>query len=69
MVSPAVTRPLPSLSTTPPACLSTLSPGSCEVGVLVVSGAEVTAGPVGGVPDAVAVLSTEPPSTSAWMTV
>jgi hypothetical protein len=32
-------------------------------------GAEVTAGPVGGVPDAVAVFVIEPASTSAWVTV
>jgi hypothetical protein len=34
-----------------------------------VDGSEVTAGPVGGVPDAVAVLVIEPASTSACVTV
>ncbi|GAA3026254.1 hypothetical protein GCM10017559_60190 [Streptosporangium longisporum] len=32
-----------------------------------VEGSEVTAGPVGGVPVAVAVLTTVPASTSAWV--
>ena len=40
-----------------------------EVGVVVESGGDVIAGPVGGLPEAVAVLSTEPASTSAWVIV
>jgi hypothetical protein len=39
----------------------------CAVTVAV-DGADVTAGPVGGVPDAVAVLVIEPASMSAWVT-
>ncbi len=38
-----------------------------EVGVDVESGVEVTSAPVGGVPDAVAVLATEPWFTSSWV--
>ncbi len=64
MVSPASTRPLVSTSTGVAACLSSVSDVTVDVGVLVESGAEVATGPVGGVPEAVAVLATEPASTS-----
>ena len=38
-----------------------------SMGVLVLSGGDVTAGPVGGVPVAVAVLSATPASASGWV--
>jgi hypothetical protein len=49
--------------------LSRLSVATVDVGVEVESGVEFTAGPVGGVPRALAVLVTEPESTSAWVIV
>ena len=67
MVSPASTRPEPSASTGVPACLSSVRVATVLVGVLVVSvvgGTEVPSGPVAV---AVAVLSTVPASTSAWV--
>jgi len=48
--------------------LSSVMPGDAAIVVLVVSPA-VTGAPVGGVPDAVALLSTCPASTSAWVSV
>ena len=52
-------------STIAPADLSMVMPGSSSAsGVEVESGGDTTGGPVGGVPVAVAVLSTEPASTS-----
>ena len=48
-----------------PAVLSIVSVELCVIDVLVVSGGEVTAGPVGGVPVAVALLFTTPASMSA----
>src|SRR5690349_20593022 len=48
--------------------LTRVSPGVSGVGVVVVDGGVTTGGPVGGVPDAVAELSTDPASTSAWVT-
>ena len=60
-----VTAPLPDGV---PACLSSAMVLVCVIGVLVES-VEVTAAPVGGVPDAVAVLLTTPASTSAWVSV
>ena len=42
---------------------------SPDVGVDVESGVEVIAAPVGGVPEAVAVLLTAPAFTSAWVSV
>ncbi len=68
MVSPASTRPSASTSSGVPAALSTVRVAMVEVGVLVLSGSDSAAGPVGGVPDAVAVLSTDPLLTSAWVT-
>ena len=67
MVSPASTRPLPSTSTGVPACLSRVRVATSLVGVLVLSGPAVTASPFGAVAVAVAVLSTVPASTSAWV--
>ena len=52
-----------------PAVLSTLSDAVAVIGVFVVSGGEVTAGPVGGVPVTVALLFTSPASTSACVIV
>ena len=70
MVSPASTRPLPLTSTGGAGLLvEAISVAVRVVGVVVVSVAEVTAGPVGGVPVAVAVLLTEPAFTSAWVIV
>jgi hypothetical protein len=51
-----------------PACLSRVIVAVRVIGVEVVSVA-VTAAPVGGVPDTVALLLTTPASTSAWVTV
>ena len=51
-----------------PACLSTVIDGAAGTGVVIESVA-VTAAPVGGVPVAVAVLATEPASTSACVSV
>ena len=51
-----------------PACLSTEIDGEALTTVVGESVA-VTAGPVGGVPEAVAVLGTDPASTSAWVSV
>ena len=50
-----------------PADLSRLRLAAVDVGVLVESGVLWTAAPVGGVPLAWAVLSTEPEFTSAWV--
>ena len=69
MVSPASTRPLPSTSTGVPARLSRLRVATVLVGVLVVSVTGATAVPSGSVAVAVAVLSTVPASTSAWVIV
>ena len=69
MVSPASTRPDPSTSTGWPACLSSVSVATSLVAVLVESGPVATASPFGAVAEAVAVLSTVPASTSAWVIV
>ena len=66
-VSPASTRPLPFASTAWPACLSSVRVATVLVGVLVVSVAGRTGVPSGPVAVAVAVLSTVPASTSAWV--
>ena len=52
-----------------PAVLTIVRPGAEAIGVLVVSGGEVTDGPVGGVPVAVALLFTTPAFTSACVIV
>ena len=67
MVSPASTRLLPSVSTGVPACLSRVRVATVLVGVLVVSVAGRTGAPSGPLAVAVAVLSTVPASTSAWV--
>ena len=71
MVSPGFPMiPSPLASTIAPADLSMTSLGSGSAsGVEVESGGDTTGGPVGGVPEAVAVLSTEPASTSACLIV
>jgi sortase (surface protein transpeptidase) len=69
IVSPASTRPLPLRSAGVPATLSRVNVALVSVGVDVESGAESIAGPVGGVPVAVAVLSTDPPFTSALLRI
>ena len=51
-----------------PACLSS-EIALVWVIVVLVESVAVTGAPVGGVPAAVAVLSTEPASTSAWVSV
>ena len=68
-MSPASVRPSPLASTGAAADLSRVSAATLVVGVLVLSAGETTAAPVGPVPAAVAVLSTEPRSTSAWLIV
>ena len=68
-MSPASTRPLPFTSAGVPAVLSRVIVASVDVGVDVLDGIEVTVPPPGFVPFAVAVLSTEPASTSAWVIV
>ncbi len=52
-----------------PAVLSIVKLALEVIGVVVVSGGEVIAGPLGGVPPAVALLLTVPASTSAWVIV
>ena len=52
-----------------PAVLSMVNDGVEAIGVFVVSGGEVIAAPVGGVPLAVALLFTVPAFTSAWVIV
>ena len=70
MVSPASVTPLPLASTGVPAVLTRVSAGAAGVtGVLVVDGALVTSVPPGGVPVAVALLSTLPAVTSAAVMV
>ena len=69
MVSPASTRPDPLTSTGWPACLSSVSVATSLVGVVVLSGPVAAASPFGVVAEAVAVLSTVPRSTSAWVIV
>ena len=51
-----------------PACLSNVMPGE-DVIVEVAVSVEVTGGPDGGTADSVAVLTTCPASTSAWVSV
>ncbi len=51
------------------AVLAIVSAGSGVAVTVVVEGGDVGGGPDGGVPVAVAVLVTEPASTSAWVTV
>src|SRR6266702_5591966 len=50
------------------AVLTTVSAGDCVTVTIAVDGGEVTGGPVGGVPDAVAVSFTDPLSRSACVT-
>ncbi|MEO3814738.1 hypothetical protein ABGB17_37565 [Sphaerisporangium sp. B11E5] len=50
------------------AVFSSDRPGAGVPVIVTVEGADVTAGPVGGVPDAVAVLTIEPASMSACVT-
>ncbi len=69
MVSPASVRPLPLTSVGVRARLSRLRPVLVLVRVEVLSGAEVAVPPSGPVPVAVAVLSTDPAFTSAWVMV
>src|SRR6185312_2117740 len=70
MVSPASVMPLPLTSTGVPAVLTRVSDAAGAVtGVLVVDGALVTSVPPGGVPVAVALLSTLPAATSAAVMV
>ncbi|MEU8385213.1 hypothetical protein [Streptosporangium sp. NPDC048865] len=47
------------------AVFSSARPGAGTVATIAVEGADVTAGPVGGVPDALAVFMIVPASTSA----
>ncbi|MDT4934160.1 MAG: putative transport system ATP-binding protein [Pseudonocardiales bacterium] len=63
MVSPAA------LTVAGLAVLTTVSAGDCATVTIAVDGGEVTGGPVGGVPDAVAVSFTLPLSRSACVTV
>ena len=51
------------------AVLTTVIAGFWLPGMVTVDGGDTGSGPVGGVPVAVAVLLTVPPSTSAWVTV
>jgi hypothetical protein len=51
------------------AVFSNASAGAAVTVTVADDGADVTAGPVGGVPDAVAVSVIEPASMSAWVTV
>ncbi len=66
-VSPA-SGPLASRSSSAPAVLARVIPGTFAIGVSVVS-VPVTGAPVGGVPETVALLGTWPASTSAWVSV
>ena len=66
-VSPSVTVPEPSSSAFDDKLFTRAIDGSCSTGT-VSDHQIVTGGPVGGVPDAVAVLSTWPLSTSACVT-
>ncbi|SNT64896.1 hypothetical protein SAMN05216276_114212 [Streptosporangium subroseum] len=50
------------------AVFSNVRPATGFAVTVAVDGSEVTAGPVGGVPEAVAVFTTEPASTSACVT-
>ena len=68
-MSPASRRPSAFASTGGAAVLSSVSVAVDAVEVLVRSGAELTGRPSGSVPRAVALLSTEPASTSAWVIV
>src|ERR1700724_3129521 len=65
MVSPRSVEPS-ELTSVVAADLTMVMAGVCATGVEVDEGAETTAGPLGGVPCAVAVLLTTPASTSAW---
>ncbi|SNS08757.1 hypothetical protein SAMN05216276_1003314 [Streptosporangium subroseum] len=49
------------------AVFSNVRLGAEVMPTVAVDGAEVTAGPVGGVPEATAVFTIEPASTSAWV--
>ncbi|GAA3026186.1 hypothetical protein GCM10017559_60110 [Streptosporangium longisporum] len=49
------------------AVFSSARPAAGVAVTVTVDGSEATAGPVGGVPKAVAVLVTAPASTSAWV--
>src|SRR5690606_15026088 len=70
MVSPASVMPLPLTSTGVPAVLTRVSAGAgAVVVVVVVDGGLSTGGLPGGVPVAVALLSTEPSVTSGGVVV
>ena len=66
-MSPSESTPSPLVSASDPVLVRAID-GSAVRATFSVS-ASVTAGPVGGVPVAVAVLLTEPASTSAWVRV
>ncbi|MFF3443368.1 hypothetical protein [Streptosporangium sp. NPDC002721] len=51
------------------AVFNSVRSGAAVMVTVAVDGADVTAGPVGGVPEAVAVFTITPASTSAWVTV
>ncbi|GAA3026216.1 hypothetical protein GCM10017559_60150 [Streptosporangium longisporum] len=57
-----------SVTVTGKAVFSSATPGVAGAATVAVESSEVTAGPVGGVPVAVAVLVTAPASMSAWVT-
>ncbi|SNS08715.1 hypothetical protein SAMN05216276_1003311 [Streptosporangium subroseum] len=49
------------------AVFTTVKPGTDVAVTVAVDGSEVTAGPTGGVPEAVAVFTIDPTLTSAWV--
>ncbi|SNS08685.1 hypothetical protein SAMN05216276_1003309 [Streptosporangium subroseum] len=49
------------------AVFTTVKPEADVAATVAVDGADATAGPVGGVPEAVAVFTIEPASISAWV--
>ncbi len=67
MVSPASIRPSPSVSVGVPACLSSSSASTFDIAVEVLETGETTPAPPGSLAVAVALLSTRPASTSAWV--
>ena len=68
-VSPASTRPLLPVSTGVSALLARVSAAAAETGVEVVEAADPTGAPAGVRPLAVALFTTAPASTSAWVMV
>ena len=66
MVSPRSVVPPPLLTT---AFFTMVMEADWAIGVVVDEGGEITRGPLGGSPLAVAVLLTTPASTSAWVMV